>query len=136
MIILAIQMTITPKNGQSTDSTVVAGEQPLRIIINENTESEHPCGEWFYYWQWTQDSQTRQLSDRKLNALIKKKIQSPNIYNKFLVVLITVTPLQTKIGTRIETVAKIASNLITHNASRCNLLGYLVTETTRVQFRV
>ena len=136
MIILAIQMTITPKNGQSTESTVVAGEQPLRIIINENTESEHPCGEWFYYWQWTQDSQTRQLSDRKLNALIKKKIQSPNIYNKFLVVLITVTPLQTKIGTRIETVAKIASNLITHNASRCNLLGYLVTETTRVQFRV
>ena len=136
MIILAIQMTITPKNGQSTESTVVAGEQPLRIIINENTESEHPCGERFYYWQWTQDSQTRQLSDRKLNALIKKKIQSPNIYNKFLVVLITVTPLQTKIGTRIETVAKIASNLITHNASRCNLLGYLVTETTRVQFRV
>ena len=60
------------KNGQSTESTVVAGEKPLRIIINENTKSEHPCGEWFYYWQRTQESQTRQLSDRKLNALIKK----------------------------------------------------------------
>ena len=80
MIILAIQMTTIPKNGQSTESTVVAGEQPLRIIINENTESEHPYGEWFYYWQWTQDSQTRQLSDRKLNARIKEKKTNPPIF--------------------------------------------------------
>ena len=62
-------------------------------------------------------------------------VKIARIFKKFQT-SITVTLLQTKGRTRIEIVAKTASNLTNYITIRCNLVGYLVLKATRAQFRV